>query len=318
MKPIKMYFAGLWSGRQNEEVKIGIKNKLLSYVRRSDIELWLKVSEGLPGNIIIDSGAFSVWSRGATVDLGEYIEFCQEMIHRGKQEGKEIRVVSLDVIPGQQGKTDNLHKIRNPTNLALIEEAAQEGYNNLKKMVNAGLKPIHVFHYGEDWKWLHKMVELTDYIGLSPTKYPCVAARKEWLISVFEYMYKHNIDVDVHGFAVFMPTILKILPFTSCDATTWQLAGGLGRIYVPVGGFSNPDYSQTPLIVNVSERICVKGLDDLTKEKLKMLERDGYSYEDLQRHEVRCRINIRYFLELEKWLNEYRADKSFRCRTKLF
>ncbi len=317
LKPIKLYFAGMWGGKVEEEVKLGVRNKLFSYLNHTQPKIWFKASKGVEGNVIIDSGAFSAWSRGVKIDIGEYIEYCQEIIHLGKQEGKEVRVVNLDIIPGQQGQTITLHKVRNSTNLSLIEEAAKGGYMNLKKMVKAGLKPIHVFHYGEDWKWLHRMTELTDYIGLSPTKYPGVPARKQWMVSVFEYMSKHNIDVDTHGFAVFMPSVLKVLPFTSCDATTWQLTAGLGKIYFPVGGFSNPDYSKNPLVIHVSERLSIKGLNALTNEKLKMLEKDGYSYEDLQSHETRCRVNIRYFLELEKWLNKYRANKSFRTRTVL-
>lgn len=319
MKPVKLYFAGVWGGKAEEEVKLGIRNKLISYLYRTQLDTWLQASRGVPGSIIIDSGAYSVWSKGSEVDIGEYIEYCQEMIRIGKQEGKDIRVVSLDVIPGRRGQTINLHKTINPNNLSLIEEAAKKGYMNLKKMVKAGLKPIHVFHYGEDWKWLHKMVELTDYIGLSPTKYPSVPERKEWMYSVFEYMYKHNIDVDVHGFAIWMPSVLKVLPFTSCDAITWQLVAGLGRIYFPVGGFSNPDYSKNPIVLDVSERISSKGLDELTNEKIKIIENDGYSIEELQSSgEARCLVNIRYFLEFEKWVNEYRKDKTFKCRTKLF
>ncbi len=319
MKPIKLYFAGAWCGKaKEEEVELGIRNKLVSYLYPEQLESWFEVSKGAEGNIIIDSGAFSAWTKGLEIDVGEYIEYCQEMIHRGKQEGKEVRVVNVDVIPGKKGDSSALNRIRSSTNLSLIEEAAERGYINLRKMTKAGLKPIHVFHQGEDWKWLHKMVELTDYIGISPANDLGVTTRKRWMISVFEYMYKHNIDVDTHGFAVWMPPILKSLPFTSCDAATWRLLAAWGKIYFPVGGFSNPDYGQNPLILSVSKRLNAKGLELLTDKKLKMIEEEGYSYEDLQSWEVRCRINIRYFLGLEKWVNEYRAKRSFHTRTGLF
>ena len=318
MKPIKLYFSGGCKGKSaKEEVELGVRNKLVSYFYPEQLESWFEISKGIEGSVMIDSGAYSAWTRGVEIDLGKYIEYCQEMIHRGKQEGKEVLVVNLDVIPGKKGQTRSLSKIRSPANISVIEEAAEKGYQNLKKMIKAGLKPIHVFHQGEDWKWLHKMVELTDYIGISPANDLCVDARKKWIVSVFEYMYKHNIEVDTHGFGVWMSPILKSLPFTSCDAVSWMLLAAMGSINYPVGGFSNPDYSQIPHSLHVSARLSSKGLGKLTKEKLKMLEQDGYTYEDLQDWETRCRVNIRYFVEFEKWLNEYRKDKTFRPRPSL-
>lgn len=320
VKPIKLYFAGAWHGKIEDENHIykQIKNKLVSYLYPDQLETWFEVSKGRKGSIIIDSGAFSAWSQGCEVDLGAYIEYCHEMIHRGKQEGKEVHVVNLDVIPGKKGLSQTLNSIKSSRNISMIEEAAEKGFQNLIKMTKAGLKPIHVFHQGEDWKWLHKMTEYTDYIGISPANDLSTKSRKAWMRSVFEYMVKHNIEVDTHGFAVWMPAVLKTLPFTSCDAVTWRVAAGWGQIYYPVGGFSNPDYSKSPHILVVSERRASKGLEELTKKKLEMLERDGYSYDELQTWQGRCNVNIRYFLEFEKWLNEYRKNIEFSVQNTLF
>jgi len=319
MKPVKLYFAGAWAGKCNEEEsRLGIKNKLVSYLYPDQLESWYAVSKGKEGNIIIDSGAFSAWTRGLEIDLGKYAEYCHEMIYKGEQDGKAVKVVNIDVIPGRKGNSSSLNKVRSEANQNLIEDAAKEGYKNLKRLIGKGLTPIHVFHQGERWEWLHKMVELTDYIGISPANDLSVTSRKAWMASVFEYMEKHNIKVDTHGFAVWMPSILKSLPFTSCDAVTWRVLAAWGGIYYPVGGFTNPDYSKGPHILHVSARKSAKGLTILTEKKLEMIEQDGYTYEELQKWETRAKINIRYFLEFEQWLNTYRASKTFTIRDSLF
>lgn len=317
---ISLYFAGpIWKKRFADDIDLGevIQNKLSAYSYPTQLDEWFACSAGKCGKIIVDSGAFSAWSKGIELDINAYIQYCLKMIYTGKKEQKEVRVVNIDVIPGKKGQSALLNRVRSCENTNVIETAAREGFRNLRRMVKAGIKPIHVFHQGESWKWLHKMVEYTDYIGISPANDMSVLSRKEWMLSVFEYMDKHNIDVKTHGFAVWMPSILKTLPFTSCDAATWRIAAAWGNIYYPVGGFSNPDYSVDPLILQVSKQKNIKGLGILTKEKLKMFESDGYSFEYLQDFKNRALVNVRYFLGLENWLKKYWSKKLFCARFKL-
>ena len=49
----------------------------------------------------------------------------------------------------------------------------------------------------------------------------------------------------------------------------------------------------------------------LVLEKMKQIEDDGYTYEEIQSFDVRCEINIRYILGLEKWVNQYRQGIEF-------
>jgi len=320
MKPIKLYFAGSFTGSTSKsiEVELGVRNKLCSYVYPNQFTSWLDVSAEVPGNIIIDSGAFSVWKSGKEIDLDAYVDYAKEAIRKGKERNKNVRIVNLDVIPGKVGQSTGLNRNQKKENRAIIDEAAKEGYKNLIKMLRRGVTPIHVFHQGESWKWLNKMIEKTDYIGISPANDMSIPAKKEWIRSVFEYLERNNVKVDTHGFAVWMPTILRDFPWTSCDAATWRLVAAWGCIYYPQGGFQNPDYSKPPLILSVSEKRVGKGLQAATPGKLRILERDGYSYEALQKWERRAEVNIRYFLGLQEWLNKKKARTEFRARTKGF
>lgn len=314
MKPIKLYFAGAWAGScKQEEVDLGIQNKLVSYLYPQQLESWLTVSGNQPGNIMVDSGAFSAWSKGKVIDLEEYVAYAHEAIRQGESQNKNVYIVNLDVIPGKPGSSAGLNKNRKNENKELVEKAAKQGYRNLVKMLKKGIKPIHVFHQGEDWYWLNKMVERTDYIGISPANDLSVKDRKSWIWSVFNYMHRRNIDVDTHGFAVWMPSILREFPWTSCDAITWRVVAGWGGIYYPQGGgFTNPDYSKPPRIMHVSWKKNAQGIGILTSGILKQLERDGYTYEMLQNWETRARINVRYFLGLEQWINEQKRKTEFK------
>ena len=109
-------------------------------------------------NIIIDSGAFSAWTKGEEVDLDKYISFCKEL--KESREGREnIYIVNLDVIPGSWGKRPTQEQ---------REEAAEQGWKNMEYMFSKGIIPIHVFHQHEDFKWLDKITNEIEYLGISP------------------------------------------------------------------------------------------------------------------------------------------------------
>lgn len=87
-------------------------------------------------NLMIDSGAFSVWKSGASVNLDEYISFCKKY-----EEDLQV-IVALDVIPGNAKDKGRLTK-------EAIQKACEEGWENYLKMLSAGLpksKVIPVFH----------------------------------------------------------------------------------------------------------------------------------------------------------------------------
>jgi hypothetical protein len=310
MKPINLYFAAAWSSScHDEERGLGISKKLVSYAYPKQLTSWLEITKDTPGKLMIDSGAFSAWNKNKTIDIMAYIAYAHEAIRAGEATGKEVHIVNLDVIPGKVGETGALTKNRKESNKDKINVSAKEGYKNLKTMKRNGITPIHVFHQGEDFKWLDRMVQQTQYIGISPANDMAQNSKKAWICSVFEYLYKNNLEhIDTHGFAVWSPKALLEFPWTSCDAATWRLLAAYGGIFYPVGGFANADYSKQPSCIHPTEKknegsvICRR-----------MLEADGYTYADLQHWSARAEVNVRYFLELERWLNEQKAKMEFKC-----
>ena len=326
MKPIKIYFAAAWAGGGQGErflVEEGIRNKLCSYVYPSQFTGWVEAIKEVPdsfsGSILIDSGAFSAWNKGEEINLDDYIQYGHWAISQAEEIGAPLRVVNLDVIPGKKGMTASLTKgFTNVDNKKIINQAAKQGYKNMLTMLKAGITPIHVFHQGEDFIWLDRMAEKTDYIGVSPANDMPTRSRNNWISSVFSYLYHNKIDVKTHGFAVHSREMLLKFPWTSCDAASWRLAAGMGTVYFPVGGFQNPDYSKKGIVMNISEKKTGKGIRGMTDKVVELLEGSGFSYEDLQKWQTRTRLNIRYFLGLEKWVNEQRAKTEFKPSPALF
>lgn len=322
MKEITLYFAGAWSGgdaTSDKEVTLGVRNKLCSFLYPNQLESWLRFSEHVEGKILIDSGAFSAWNKGMAVDFDKYIQYCQDALDSPLSKKKKIRVVNLDVIPGKAGETANLNTSVKKQDRQVIEDAANQGYKNLCYFLGHGITPIHVFHQGEDFKWLDKMVEKTDYIGISPANDVGSDQKRLWIDRTFSYLEKNNIKVDTHGFAVWSPSIISDFPWTSCDAATWRLLAAYGGIFYPVGGFKNPDFSINPITMHVSDRKFNTDLHCFGKEIKEMLKDDGYELSDLQEHwSGRAEINIRYFVEFEKWVNNVKKVKEFKVKKSFF
>ena len=178
----------------------------------------------LPQNgrsLLIDSGAFSAWNSGASIDLTEYAEWCL-----GHLEDVDV-FVNLDVIPGRPG--------HHPSSVE-VEESAKRGWKNYHFMVRRGIPPeklIHVFHQGESWKWLEMMLDLP-YIGLSPANDRSTRDKCLWLERCMEVVTdKEGMPLNKwHGFAVTSPDLMSRFPWYSVDSATWGMAAVWGKISV--------------------------------------------------------------------------------------
>jgi hypothetical protein len=106
--------------------------------------------------LMLDSGAYSAWTQNQAISIAAYIKFvreCEPYLHT---------YVNLDVIPGALGR---------PRTWQDTETAAAQSYRSLQLMKDAGLKPLPVFHQGEDFRWLERMLkDGEEYIGISTAK----------------------------------------------------------------------------------------------------------------------------------------------------
>lgn len=179
---------------------------LFSYASRT--KNWEKIFEKVKARaVLLDSGAFSVWTKGRTIDREEYLKFAKYFKTVCKC---EVNVVNLDVIPGEFG--------RKPTK-SEIEESAQKSWDNMLFFEANGLKVINVFHQHEDFKWLERLAEHSDYIGISPANDVTKAQRIVWLDKVYSRIRDTR---KTHGFGATAKDIIYRYPWFSVDSTSWK------------------------------------------------------------------------------------------------
>lgn len=133
-------------------------------------------------NLFLDSGAFSAFTKGVTIDIQEYISFIKE-----NQDVIET-YANLDVIGDPVGTLDNQ-----------------------KIMEEAGLNPLPCFHYGEDLAYLKHYLSKYDYLALGGMVPISTNDLIPWLDTLFgDYICdKQGLPkIKIHGFGL---TSLKLM-----------------------------------------------------------------------------------------------------------
>jgi hypothetical protein len=249
--------------------------------------------------LFVDSGAYSCWRRGYTIRLEDYIAFLKLELSRDPP--IVTNYVALDIIPGSSGMMD--------WSRDAVEQSARQSYENLQRMKEAGLKPIPVFHQGEDFKWLERMLnDGEDYIGLSPYKNSHRLHVIPWFIRCFAIL-KNRPHVRTHGFGVGAHIHLTRYPWTSADSSKWWQVATYGNLLVPIKWEGMYDYSIRPDIVPVTDANAhlphhLDALDDMHVGFIADYLRDVLGI-DLTRSRycvhTRLRISTAYFKALADW-----------------
>lgn len=141
-----------------------------------------------------DSGAFSAWSQGKKVDIGEYAEWLQRWKHR------ITAYANLDV------KRDMAQSRKN--------QAYLEG---------RGLSPIPVYHGGEPWEFLEELCRGYDYVAIGGSAGEKIqrdrALQIWWAAKIFSIAQAHG--TRLHGFGMLRWHLIQRFDWYSLDATTW-------------------------------------------------------------------------------------------------
>lgn len=247
-------------------------------------------------DLVLDSGAFTAWSKGQPVDIDEY---CAYIKHNA--EGID-HYVALDVIPGEFGRV--------PTP-AEVEASAAQGWENLLYMQREGLDPVPVFHQGEQFKWLHRMIAHgCKYIGISPANDRTTGQKRVWLDRVFtEIVDKDGWPVvKTHAFGMTAVSLLMRYPWYSADSATWVLASGRGSIMVPHAHDGEFLYSRTPQVIfttpqaeaGKSQKTLYRDLSPARREQVdRFVAEAGTTVEECRHHhKPRARVNAHFFMQV--------------------
>ena len=146
------------------------------------------------GKLCIDSGAFSVYNSGKTVDLESFIDFCRD--HPADD------IFGLDVVADASGTR-----------------------RNLGRMWSAGIPAIPVWRIGESWEQLEWCTSNASKIAFARTGSSEQLASsgwttEQWLRQAMARVWPRK----VHGLAMASKQMLGLLPWHSVDATSWVFA----------------------------------------------------------------------------------------------
>jgi hypothetical protein len=261
--------------------------------------------------LMLDSGAFSAWLRDSQISIDEYASFIKrnkELIHS---------YVNMDVIPGSKGRF-----VRTPET---VEKSARMSYENLQRIKDKGLSPIPVFHQGESFDWLGRLIDdKEDYIGISPYLRSTPSEVHRWMDHCFEVLAKRRGKklIKTHGFGVTSVNAILRYPWTTVDSTSWSISAGFGTVYIPSFGNGKLDFTRpTPMrfstqIVKTKARSSygMLGLTDQLRQQIDNYVRNqlGLPIESACNSPYsRMDLNIIYFQGLQEHIRKVRKTNQF-------
>lgn len=233
--------------------------------------------------LVVDSGAYSAWSKGKLFDVDEYINF----LENNKILDVAFWVAEADVIPGSFG-VDPTEEER-----LAAPEKSWENYLYMIKRVSWPKKIVPIFHQGEDFKHLVRMLEyrfsdgdFIPYIGISPRNDVHVNEKIKWYDEVWRIIEdkcaKLNRAIPLtHNFGMTTISMMEQYPSCSSDSTSWVRAASFGNIMVIVNGkiktvyvsnrnLNSPDHinNQPKAIRDSIENVCKEMGHGITLQSL--------------------------------------------------
>ena len=288
---------------------------LVSQLDRSSIKDMIKYQEeGIVKDLFIDSGAFSVHTGKATVDIDEYIDYINSI------DEHIVMVAQVDTIPGTVGK---------PKSREDYIESSKKSWDNFLYMYGKLKSPeklIPVFHFGEPFSTLKNMLDWRDengrpltYVGISPANDTSQNMKNQYMGEVSEFIAASaNPNVKVHYFGMTSLDALSKYPCYSADSVSHRLMAAYNKMFIPeLGTISLSKKSRSSR--TKSNMSFVDMADDLAMEKLtSYLESLNVTLEQCQEdHSARCAVSMRGILD---WVaaHPYKPENRVKSRKFLF
>jgi hypothetical protein len=177
---------------------------------------------------MLDSGAFTAWTRGAIVSLDELKRTYESLLSEYESRTKAVWLINLDVIPGEPGRTAEEDEVK-----AAIEQS-DVNYHQLR--ASFGERVLPVFHQGEPTARLEEVKEISDgYICLSPRNDVGEKHRAKWA----QEMHQHTRGVRTHGLAATGSAMMENSAWHSVDSARWVQQAGFGSVAILLNGKLN-------------------------------------------------------------------------------
>ena len=202
---MKIYFAGSSDPKSVDMLhSFGVHRFLISYyevkskVKRGEEDFYAVHHFTDSDDIMLDSGAWSAYNAGKTVDVNQYAEFLKERPFINNY-------INLDDIGSGEQSTKNL---------SILERE--------------GLHPVPVYHYGEDAATLKALADSYNYIGLGGVA--SIKSQVDEIQFFLARIFDTYPDKRFHIFGMNHAKLLMLYNPYSCDSTTWQNFQRYGQV----------------------------------------------------------------------------------------
>ena len=198
--------------------------RLLSfYLNKPVIKRWTEKGE----HVFLDSGAYSAHTKGAQIDVDSYIDYINGL------DDTFTCYAQLDTIPGV------FRKPKTKEQLLEAPEVSWKNYIYMRERVKSPDKLLPIFHQGEDWHNLTRMLDYEpriDYMGISPANDVATTIKEGWIRECFKIIEKSkNPLIKTHAFGMTSLRLLERFPFYSADSTSWIMYAVNGMIMTQYG-----------------------------------------------------------------------------------
>lgn len=225
---IRYFFSGASGIRASvlPEVAAVLQHRLLSMHEtfKGNTKVWCEISHNKDcalKEIMLDSGAFTAFTKGKKVHLDDLIRIYDDTMRRINPKIK-IWLINLDVIPGSPGK------VAEPKEIQAALDESDKNYKILKKKYGPIVLPV--YHQTESIDRLKEVASMNDYIGMGfrmdfAEKYRVKHAEDS-------LAFAHSLKLKVHGLATTGYSMLSRTNFDSVDSASWLYAAAMGKVLV--------------------------------------------------------------------------------------
>jgi hypothetical protein len=186
------------------------------------LELATQSCAPLPREVMLDSGAFTAWTKGEQITVDEVSKSYEECLKYAHFFDK-VWLVNLDVIPGAP---------RKQVDCAELDRAIEQSILNLEVLTTRfGNRVLGVFHQDEPLKYLDKLISLSSssscYLALSPRNDLPESVRVEWAKSITRRVPS---NIKTHGLATMGVSMSRDVKWSSGDSAAWIQNSGFGMV----------------------------------------------------------------------------------------
>lgn len=224
MSKVRYFFSGTIGATAEVEEKLakGFTYRLCSchdhYIKEA--KRWAELC-GIEGSgireMMLDSGAFTAWSKGKKVELQDLIATYQDVMKLIPSH-VQVWLINLDVIPGSPGVTAGDEE---------IAQAIKTSDENFKVLTREfGNIVLPVFHQNESESRMFEVADMADYICVSPRNDLPEKSRLEWS----NYVHRKLPGKKTHGLAATGENMLRQVPWYSVDSASWLYAAVMGKV----------------------------------------------------------------------------------------